>query len=62
MVQNLRTIGADAVASTEHCRCPIIAITVAKGIKWDPWVRGPVNTITHMIGIINGWDGNVGKQ
>eukprot|EP00973_Karenia_brevis_P076694 10652639-Karenia_brevis.AAC.1 len=41
IIQNLRTMGADAVASTKQGRCPIIAITVAKGIQWDPWVRGP---------------------
>eukprot|EP00973_Karenia_brevis_P068589 9539302-Karenia_brevis.AAC.1 len=41
MVQNLRTMGADAVASTKQGRCHITAITVAKGIRWDPWVIGP---------------------
>eukprot|EP00973_Karenia_brevis_P051915 7210936-Karenia_brevis.AAC.1 len=41
LINQLRTMGADAVESTEQGRCPITAITVAKGIKWDPWVMGP---------------------
>eukprot|EP00973_Karenia_brevis_P006447 877936-Karenia_brevis.AAC.1 len=55
-------MGADAVASTKQGSCPITAIAVAKGIKWDPWVLGPLNTIMHMIEIINAWDGDVGRQ
>eukprot|EP00973_Karenia_brevis_P091829 12409356-Karenia_brevis.AAC.1 len=55
-------MGADAVASAKQGRCPITAITIAKGIKWDPWVMVPVNTIMHMIGIVNKWDGNVGIE
>eukprot|EP00973_Karenia_brevis_P017319 2375262-Karenia_brevis.AAC.2 len=42
MVQDLRTMGADAVARTKQGRCHITAITVAKGIRWDPWVIGPI--------------------
>eukprot|EP00973_Karenia_brevis_P068083 9470786-Karenia_brevis.AAC.1 len=55
-------MGADAVASTKQGRCPITAIIVAKGIKWDPWVMGPVNTIIHMMQIIDPWDGDDGRQ
>eukprot|EP00973_Karenia_brevis_P016458 2254729-Karenia_brevis.AAC.1 len=38
-------MGADAVATTKQGRCLITSITVAKGIKWDPWVMGPVNPL-----------------
>eukprot|EP00973_Karenia_brevis_P007631 1037179-Karenia_brevis.AAC.1 len=62
MVSQIRTPGAHAVASEEQGRCPITAITVAKGIRWDPWVMGPVNTIMHMNQILNGWDGEVGME
>eukprot|EP00973_Karenia_brevis_P040677 5628171-Karenia_brevis.AAC.1 len=55
-------MGANAVATTKQGRCPIIAIKVDKGIRWDPWVMGPANTIMHMIEIINAWDGDVGKR
>eukprot|EP00973_Karenia_brevis_P069368 9645748-Karenia_brevis.AAC.1 len=27
----------------------------------DPWIMGPVNTIMHMIGIINLWDTDIGR-
>eukprot|EP00973_Karenia_brevis_P017532 2404712-Karenia_brevis.AAC.1 len=55
-------MGADAVASTKQGRCPSTAITVAEGIRWDPCVIGPVNTIMQMISIVNSWDGHVGKE
>eukprot|EP00973_Karenia_brevis_P016310 2233321-Karenia_brevis.AAC.1 len=55
-------MGADAVASTKQGRCPVTAITVAKGIRWDPFVIGPVNTIMQMIGIVNTWEGDVGRE
>eukprot|EP00973_Karenia_brevis_P088020 12208320-Karenia_brevis.AAC.1 len=55
-------MGANAVASEKKGRCPITAMTVAKGIRWNPWIMGPVNTIMHMIQIINAWDGEVGRQ
>eukprot|EP00973_Karenia_brevis_P095427 12427265-Karenia_brevis.AAC.1 len=55
-------MGANAVASEKQGRCPITAITAAKGIRWDPWIMGPVNTIMHMIQIINAWDGEVGRE
>eukprot|EP00973_Karenia_brevis_P030007 4136864-Karenia_brevis.AAC.2 len=55
-------MGAHAVASTKQGRCLIPAITVAKGIRWDPWIMGPTNTIVHMIEITNAWDGDVGRQ
>eukprot|EP00973_Karenia_brevis_P010281 1393047-Karenia_brevis.AAC.1 len=50
VVGKLRTMCADAVAGTRQGRCLITAITVAKGIKWDPWVMGPVNTIIQFMG------------
>eukprot|EP00973_Karenia_brevis_P024557 3386854-Karenia_brevis.AAC.1 len=55
-------MGAHAVASAKQGRCPITAITVAKGIRWDPWIIGPANTIMHVIQIINAWEGDVGRQ
>eukprot|EP00973_Karenia_brevis_P027359 3772437-Karenia_brevis.AAC.1 len=56
-------MGADAVASSKQGRCPITAITVAKGIQWYPWVRGPVDTIMQMIGILIHRDrGDVGRE
>eukprot|EP00973_Karenia_brevis_P008129 1100763-Karenia_brevis.AAC.1 len=55
-------MGAHAVASTKQGRCPITAIAVAKGIRWDPWIMGPTNTIMHKIEIINTWDGDVGQR
>eukprot|EP00973_Karenia_brevis_P090428 12402519-Karenia_brevis.AAC.1 len=48
-------MGANAVAGEKQGRCPITAITVAKGIRWDPWIIGPANTILHVIQIINAW-------
>eukprot|EP00973_Karenia_brevis_P062328 8668083-Karenia_brevis.AAC.1 len=54
MISNIRTMGANAVASTKQGRCPITAIAIAKGIRWDPWIMGPTNTIMHMIEIIMG--------
>eukprot|EP00973_Karenia_brevis_P052366 7277184-Karenia_brevis.AAC.1 len=61
MVSHIRTMGANAVASTKQGRCPITAIAVARGIRWDPWIIGPTNTILQMIEIINTWDGDVGQ-
>eukprot|EP00973_Karenia_brevis_P042442 5875788-Karenia_brevis.AAC.1 len=55
-------MGANAVAREKQGRCPTTAITVAKGIRGDPWDMGPVNTIMHVIQIINAWDGDVGRQ
>eukprot|EP00973_Karenia_brevis_P087528 12137272-Karenia_brevis.AAC.1 len=55
-------MGANAVASEKQGRCRISAITVAKSIRWDPWVMGPVDIILHMIQIPNGWDGEVGRE
>eukprot|EP00973_Karenia_brevis_P085812 11903837-Karenia_brevis.AAC.1 len=48
LVNQIRTMGANAVASEKQGRCPITAIAVAKGIRWDPWIIGPANTILHM--------------
>eukprot|EP00973_Karenia_brevis_P017989 2471634-Karenia_brevis.AAC.1 len=53
-------MGADAVVSAKQRRCPITAIATAKRIGWDPWIMGPVNTIMHVIGIINTWGEDVG--
>eukprot|EP00973_Karenia_brevis_P008163 1105590-Karenia_brevis.AAC.1 len=62
-------MGADAVASTKQGRCLITAIIVAKGIKSDPWVMGPMwgNSGSHPNGVwtmqqtpgqgSKGWDG-----
>eukprot|EP00973_Karenia_brevis_P035599 4909763-Karenia_brevis.AAC.1 len=55
-------MGAHAVASEKQGRRPITAITVAKGIRWDPWILSPVNTILHVLQIINAWDGDMGRQ
>eukprot|EP00973_Karenia_brevis_P053784 7472138-Karenia_brevis.AAC.1 len=55
-------MGAHAVASEKQGRCQITAITVAKGIRWDPWIMGPVNTIMHVIQIISAWGGDAGRQ
>eukprot|EP00973_Karenia_brevis_P015885 2174066-Karenia_brevis.AAC.1 len=49
LVNQLRTMGADAVASTKQGRAPRTAITVAKGIKWDP-------SLSCMYRIISQWD------
>eukprot|EP00973_Karenia_brevis_P090641 12403533-Karenia_brevis.AAC.1 len=45
IISQIRTMGANAVASSKQGRCPITAIAVAKGIRRDPWVIGPANTI-----------------
>eukprot|EP00973_Karenia_brevis_P059236 8247510-Karenia_brevis.AAC.1 len=55
-------MGANAVASAEHGRCPITAIAVAKGIRWDPWIICPTNTILQKIQILIGWEGEVGRE
>eukprot|EP00973_Karenia_brevis_P029803 4111698-Karenia_brevis.AAC.1 len=52
-------MGADAVASAKQGRCTITAIAIAKGIRWDPWIMGPVNAIMHALGIINAWEEDV---
>eukprot|EP00973_Karenia_brevis_P082765 11471990-Karenia_brevis.AAC.1 len=62
MISNIRTMCANAVASTKQGRCPITAIAVAKCIRWGPRIMGPTSTIMHMIEIINTWDGDVGQQ
>eukprot|EP00973_Karenia_brevis_P037838 5218807-Karenia_brevis.AAC.1 len=50
-------MAADAVASRKHGRCPITAVALAKGLRWDPHVVGPTNTILHMISIVLQWEG-----
>ena len=45
MITELRTMAADATGTAKKGRCPITAIAVAKGIEWDPYVRGPVTLI-----------------
>ena len=36
---------ADATGTAHKGRCPYTAIAVAKGMEWDPYVRGPVTLI-----------------
>ena len=45
MVKQLRTMAADATGIANKGRCPITALAIAKGIEWDPYVRGPVRLI-----------------
>ena len=44
-VTELRTMAADATGTSHKGRCPYTAIAVAKGMEWDPYVRGPVSLI-----------------
>ena len=39
-VRQLRTMAADSMGCSKAGRCPITAIAVAKGMEWDPYVRG----------------------
>eukprot|EP00973_Karenia_brevis_P081053 11241342-Karenia_brevis.AAC.1 len=55
-------MGANAVASEKQGRCPITAIAIARGIRWDPWIIGRANTILHMIQILSAWEGDVGRE
>ena len=41
-------MAADATGTAHKGRCPYTAIAVAKGMEWDPYVRGPVT-------LIQGW-------
>ena len=38
-------MAADATGTAHKGRCPYTAIAVAKGMEWDPYVRGPVTLI-----------------
>eukprot|EP00973_Karenia_brevis_P094596 12423271-Karenia_brevis.AAC.1 len=58
LITQLMTNGADAVASSKQGRCPITAVAVAKGPRWDPWVMGPTSTIMEMVGILLRWEGD----
>eukprot|EP00973_Karenia_brevis_P073854 10266900-Karenia_brevis.AAC.1 len=51
-------MGADAVASSNQGRCQIIAISIAKGPRWDPSVIGSTNTIIEILGILTKWEGD----
>ena len=44
-VGELRTMAAEATGTAHTGRCPYTAIAVAKGMEWDPYVRGPVTLI-----------------
>ena len=44
-VSELRTMAADATGTAHKGRCPYTAIAIAKGMEWDPYVRGPVTLI-----------------
>ena len=41
MVKTLRTMAADSMGCSKAGRCPIKAIAVAKGMDWEPYVKGP---------------------
>ena len=38
-------MAADATGTAHKGRCPYTAIAVAKGMEWNPYVRGPVTLI-----------------
>ena len=45
VLQPGRTRAADSMGCSKIGRCPITAIAVAKGLQWDPYVRGPTQLI-----------------
>ena len=50
MIQELRTMAADATGRANKGRCPITALAIAKGLEWYPYVRGPVRLIQEWNG------------
>ena len=47
IVRSLRTMAADSMGCAKQGRCPITAIALAKGIQWDPYIRGPLRVFKH---------------
>ena len=39
-IRTIRAMAADSMGCSKRGRCPITAIAVAKGLEWDPYVRG----------------------
>ena len=50
-VRTLRTMAADSTGFSKRGSCPTTAIAVAKGLEWDPYVRGPTQLIKELAAI-----------
>ena len=51
ITRSLRTMAADSMGCSKQGRCPITAIALAKGLEWDPYVRGPMQVFKHWAAI-----------
>ena len=51
IIRSLRTMAADSMGCSKQGRCPITAIALAKGLEWDPYVRGPIQVFKHWASI-----------
>ena len=51
MTRALRTMVADSMGCAKQGRCPITAIALAKGIEWDPYIKGPMQVFKHWAAI-----------
>ena len=50
-IRTIRAMAADSMGCSKRGRCPITAIAVAKGLEWDPYVRGQVQLIKEWASI-----------
>ena len=50
-IKTIRSMAADSMGCSKRGRCPITAIAVAKGLEWDPYVRGPIQLIKEWAAI-----------